>query len=111
MLLITPQLDYFALLFIPLSVEAMLTLPLRAGYTWVGVFLVATAATLLVVYGLPNSLPFIFIYAAAFIFVASYATVTRQAEEARAEGQTLLLQLQAAHEQLQEYATRSKSWL
>lgn len=104
LIIISPRLDYFALLFIPLSMQAMLAFPLRTGYVWIGVFALATAVGLISSYGLVDALPFIFIYAAAYLFVSSYATLTKQAEEARAESQTLLSQLQEAHEQLQYHS-------
>ncbi|MCP4168549.1 MAG: hypothetical protein GY759_22020 [Chloroflexi bacterium] len=108
LLILSPLLDYFALLFIPLCVQAMLAFPRNRGYFWVGVFALATALGLVISYGLVDALPFIFIYAAAYLFVASYAAMTRQAEEAQEKSEGLLAQLQEAHVQLQEYATQAE---
>ena len=107
-LIFSPQLDYFALLFIPLSIQAMLYLPIRPGYIWIGIFTAVTAVALIISYGWRDALPFIFIYAAAFLFVASYATATRQAEEAQQKSQTLLAELQKAHVQLKDYTRQAK---
>ncbi len=108
LLILSPLLDYFALLFIPLCVQSMLAFPGKRGYIWIGVFALATALALVISYGFVDALPFIFIYAAAYLFVASYAAVTWQAEDAQAESEALLAQLQEAHVQLQEYATQAE---
>ncbi len=108
LLALSPRLDYFGLLFIPLSLQAMLHLPIRTGYIWIGIYMVVSAVGLIISYGLQDALPFIFIYGAAYIFVASYATVTRQAEEAQEKSQTLLIELQQAHAQLQDYANQAQ---
>jgi signal transduction histidine kinase len=48
------------------------------------------------------------VYTAGYIFVASYVFVTAQAEAARAESQQLLIELQQAHRQLQDYAAQAE---
>jgi len=60
---------------------------------WIGIFTLATADVLTYTFGWLNELPLFLIYAAAFLFFASYALITRRAEEARAKGRTLFTEL------------------
>lgn len=108
LLLLPPYLDFFAILFIPLSAQAMLFFPRRTGLKWLGLFTLATALGLSYGLGWPESLPFTLLYSSAFLFVGSYATVTIQAEAARQESQALLAELQTAHRQLQAYAAQAE---
>jgi signal transduction histidine kinase len=104
--LLPPHVDYFVILYVPLSVDAMSWFARRAAYVWIGVFILAMASVLVVTFGLDYTLPFILMYAAVFLFFASYTAITRRAQEARAESQALLTQLQAAHRNLQDYAAQ-----
>jgi signal transduction histidine kinase len=104
--LLPPHVDYFVILCVPLSVDAMSWFTQRTAYAWIGVFILAMAGVLIVTFGLDYTLPFILMYAAVFLFFASYTAITRRAEEARAQSQALLTQLQAAHRDLQDYAAQ-----
>lgn len=104
-----PFVDYLVLLYVILSAQAMFLLPPRTGLYWIAVLTAVTAVALLYGQGWPDVVPFLLMYAAAYIFVGSYALVTIQAETARQESQTLLGELQAAHRQLQRYAEQVKA--
>lgn len=104
-----PFLDYFLLLYVILSAQAMFLLSPHRGLAWLGTFTALTAIALLYGQGWPNAVPFVLMYAAAYIFVGSYALVVIQAETARHESQTLLAELQTAHRQLQRYADQVKT--
>jgi signal transduction histidine kinase len=104
--LMPPYVDYFVVLYIPLSVDAMALFSPRPAYLWIGVFCLVTAGVLTYAFGLGYALPFIVMYAGIYLFFASYAAITRRAEEARAESEALLTRLQAAHRELQAYATQ-----
>jgi signal transduction histidine kinase len=108
LLLLPPYLDFFAILYLPLSGEAMLFFPHRTGLWWSGAFNFILAAGLTYGYGWPGSLPYIFIYAAGTIFIGSYAAITAEAEAARQRSQALLAELQKAHRQLQHYAAQAE---
>ncbi len=102
--LMPPYVDYFVVLYVPLSVDAMAWFSPRPAYLWIGIFCLATAGVLTYTSGLGNALPFIVMYAGIYLFFASYAAITRRAEESRAESEALLTRLQAAHRELQAYA-------
>lgn len=104
-----PFFDYFSLLYVILSAQAIFLLPQRSGLLWIGVFTALSTVALFYGHGWPTAVPFVLIYAAAYLFVGSYARVVNQAETARRESQTLLAELQSAHRQLQRYADQVKS--
>jgi signal transduction histidine kinase len=104
--LIPPYVDYFVILYVPLSGDAMGLFSQRTAYLWIGIFCLATAGVLTYTLGFGSGLPFFLMYAGAYLFFGSYAAITRHAEEARAESEALLTRLQAAHRELQAYATQ-----
>jgi signal transduction histidine kinase len=111
--LTTPDADFFSLLFISLTLQAMHVFPPRIGFRWVGLFTVVMAVLMIGGYGWGMGLPLVLINAVAYFFVASYVavihwleTARREAETARQESQTLLAELQEAHRELQVYAAQ-----
>ncbi|MFN8454137.1 MAG: sensor histidine kinase [Anaerolineae bacterium] len=108
LLLLPPFLDFFAVLYIPLSTQTMLFCSMPTGFRWIGLFTLLMAAGLIYGYGWLDALPFALLYGAGYFFVGSYASVTAQAETARQESQTLLAELQTAHHQLQAYAAQAE---
>lgn len=107
--------DYFAVLFIPLSLQAMRIFPPRTGFRWIIFFTAVMAIMLIYRYGWGGGIPFILGYTVAFLFGGSYMTFMRQADTARdeaeaaqQESQTLLTELQDAHHQLQRYAAQAE---
>jgi signal transduction histidine kinase len=103
---LNPGLDYFAILFIPLTAQAMSLLPRNMAYRWVAVFVVVTTVGMLATLDWTEALALALLYASGFFFVASYATVTRQAETARAQSQALYSELQEAYRRLENYAAQ-----
>jgi signal transduction histidine kinase len=107
--------DYFAALFIPLTLQAMRVLPPRTGFRWITFFAVVTTILMLYRYGWGEGVPFILTYTVAYLFAGSYMAFMRQAdtareeaEAARQESQALLTKLQGAHRQLQAYAAQAE---
>ncbi len=106
--LLPPFLDFFAVLYIPLSAQAMLFFSPPVGFRWIGLFTLGMAGGLIYGYGWLDALPFMLLYGSSYFFVGSYASVTAQAEAARRESQTLLAELQTTHRQLQVYAAQAE---
>ena len=107
--------DYFAALFIPLTLQAMRVLPPRTGFRWITFFAVVMATLMFYRYGWGEGVPFILTYTVAYLFAGSYVAFMRQAdtareeaEAARQESQALLAELQGAHRQLQAYAAQAE---
>ena len=59
--------------------------------------------------GFPRSIALFLLYAAGYILIASYATVTEQEERAEAQARTLVAELQIANQQLVENAATIES--
>jgi len=111
--LTTPDADFFSLLFISLTLQAMHVFPPRFGFRWVALFTIVMAVLMIVGPGWELGLPLVLINVVAYFFIASYVavirrleTARREAELARQESQTLLAELQQAHRELQVYAAQ-----
>lgn len=102
------ELDFFALLFLPLGGQAMFLFPRKTALAWIAVFGIAIILGQAIQFGLPNGLPFSFLYLAGLFFVASFSTLMMRANEARLQSERLLGELQQAHLQLQEYAGQAE---
>ena len=102
------ELDFFAILFMPLGGQAMFVLPRRKAIAWIVVFSLAIVVGQLTQFTFPNSLPFTFLYLAGLFFVASFSTAMLRTYEARIQSDRLLDELQHAHRQLQEFAGQAE---
>jgi signal transduction histidine kinase len=107
--------DYFAVLFIPLTLQATRVFPPRTGFRWIIFFTAVMAILMIYRFGWSEGIPFILIYTVAYLFAGSYVAFMRQseiarqeAEAARQESQALLTELQEAHRQLQAYAVQAE---
>ncbi len=112
---ITPNVDFWSILFFPLILQAMYVFPPRFGFRWTGVFTLVMAVLMILGPGWSVGLPLVLINVVAYSFVASYVAVIRrletareEAETARKEAQKLLDELQIAHRELQEYAAQTE---
>ena len=102
------ELDFFAILFMPLGGQAMFILPRRKSIMWVLVFSIAITIGQLTQFKFPYGLPFTFLYLAGLFFVASFSTTMLRTNEARIQSDQLLDELQQAHKKLQEYAGQTE---
>jgi len=102
------ELDFFAILYMPLSGQATLLLPQRQARAWLVLLIAFTIVGQVIQFGWPEALSFIILYTAALIFVAAFVTITMQAERSRRRSEELLADLQDAHEQLQQYAGQAE---
>jgi signal transduction histidine kinase len=97
--------DFLALLFIPLSLEAISFFGRRSGYPWIVVFSLFLIGALLFsdegqVFGLAMGA---FYSGLCFLF-GGYANQVRRAEAAHTQNQRMFKELESAHRQLQGYA-------
>lgn len=102
------ELDFFALLFMPLGGQAMFILPRKRAITWVVVFSIVIIIGQIIQFQFPETLPFTFLYLAGLFFVAFYSTLMLRTNEARIQSDQLLDELQQAHSQLQSYAGQAE---
>jgi signal transduction histidine kinase len=108
LMLLLPDLDYFAILYVPLSVQAVFILPLADAQRWLRVFAIVILLGMIASQGWEDGLPLAALYLSALLFVGLYAATTQRANAARAESQALLVDLQAAYRRLEEYAARAE---
>ncbi|MFN2196131.1 MAG: sensor histidine kinase, partial [Anaerolineales bacterium] len=102
------ELDFFALLYLPLAGQAMFLFSRRTALAWVGALIAVTFVGQWIQFGGWGGLPFFLLYSAGLVFVATFSVLMLQAEAARQHSQQLLDELQAAHQQLQEYAGQAE---
>lgn len=102
--------DFLAMLFIPLSLDAVSFFGRRIGYTVIGVFSLAMILTLLFsdvgeLFGLAMGI----LYSGVCFLFGGYAHQVQEAKAARDQNESMFQQLQTAHRQLQGYANQITS--
>lgn len=107
LLLIPPSKDFFALLFIPLSLQAVSVFGRGTGFVLIAAFSLAMAVPLLLseegwLFGLAMTL----LYSGMCFLFGGYAHQVNKAEWVRGHNQRMLDDLQVAHEQLQSYSAQ-----
>jgi len=102
------ELDFFAILFMPIGGQAVFILPRRKALTWIAIFSIAIVIGQLTQFEFPNGLSFTFLYLAGLFFVASFSTTMLRVNKERIQSDQLLDELQQAHRQLQEYAGQAE---
>jgi len=102
------ELDFFALLFMPLAGQVMFAFSRRTASVWVILFGIATIIGQLIQFRRLEGLSFSFLYLAGLFFIASFSNLMLRANEARVQSDKLLDELQQAHRQLQEYAGQAE---
>lgn len=102
------ELDFFAILLLPLCGQAALMFPPREATGWVTLFILANIVGQIHQFGWPEGMSFIVLYIGALVFVAAFSFLTVQAEESRQKSEELLGELREAHRQLQEYAGQTE---
>ncbi len=102
--------DFFNLLFIPLSLDAVVFFGRRAGYAWIIAFAIAILSVMQFseqgqLFGLAMGI----LYSGICFLFGGYAYQVLKAESARAQNQNAFNELQVAHRQLQGYADQVAS--
>jgi signal transduction histidine kinase len=105
LLLVPPTLDYFGLLFVPLSMQAVFFFGPRLWLLWIGLFFLAMAGPMLIhengwVFGLTMTV----LNTGYCLLFSGYARQVQRAEAVQKHNQDLLGELQVAHRRLQGYA-------
>ena len=108
LLFIHPDWTAFTLLFVVLSAQAMIILPVRQGMVWIGVFIVISVVVGAYWWGLAGAGLALALYSGGYAFFGVFAHAFTRADAARRESQQLLAELQEAHGQLQEYALHTE---
>lgn len=99
-------LDYFALLFIPPSIQSVLKFPRRTAMIWIGAMLLLMVAALLLRFPLRESVGYVIIYPMAIFLFTGLCYLAMEAERAKFRSEALLADLQIANRKLQAYAAQ-----
>ncbi len=109
LLLIQPSLDFFAILFLPLTIQAMRVFKSTVGFVWSGLFVATAAACLIWDLGFSTAaIGLVFVYGAPILFTGVFVQAIRRSDEAKAESEALLAELREAHRRLQIYAAQAE---
>ncbi len=103
-----PKFDFILLLLVLLSFQAVLVLPGRSGWVWVGIGSGLIAASLMIGVGALQGLALALMPITIGIVFPAYITVTRQIERGLARTQLLLAELQAANQKLTALAAQAE---
>jgi signal transduction histidine kinase len=115
LILIPPHFDYLPLLFIPLSLSAVELLGRRFGFMWITAFVLAMLWQYVIAVRFldqinssdwSTGLAMTLLYGGFCFLVGQIAYIRQQAEAARQRNQRLLIDLQAAHRQLQDHSAQ-----
>jgi len=105
LLFVPPILDYFGLLFIPLSLQAVFFFGRRLGYLWIVLFFLAMASPMPIdEKGWVFWLTMTVLNTGYCLLFSGYARQVQRAETVRQHNRHLLGDLQVAHRRLQGYA-------
>lgn len=103
------ELDFFAILYLPLCAQAVYLFPRPTAYGWIVALAAITFVGQLIQFGWPESLPFFLLYGGALFFAAAFSVLTIEADEARRKSESLLGELQDAHRQLLAFAGQAEA--
>jgi signal transduction histidine kinase len=97
--LVSPTVDFWTTLFLPLVVQVMLNYPQRTGFVITVIFTVIMAILMLLGPGPEVGLPLIFLNAVGYFLFAAFIAIIREAEAAREESQQQQAELRQEVEQ------------
>jgi signal transduction histidine kinase len=103
-----PYLDISNLLYIPLGVQTLHAFTRRQAMGWMGLFAVLLTATQIVGLGWADGLARSMLVLGGTAFLVSYDLLYAQTQSDQAKSQLLLVELQQAHQKLQEYAEQAE---
>jgi len=99
--------DTWAFLYVALGFQVAARSSRREALTWGGLFVASVLVTMSLEFGLISGLGRALAFIVIGIFLVSYDIQVSQHEDALAESQVLLGELQEAHEKLQDYAAQA----
>lgn len=99
---LTPNVDFWAMLFCPIVVQGMVNFPQNRGYFFTGIFSVITSVRLLFGLGQEVGLPLIFVYTVIYFLLATFISIIREAEAAREDSQKKQAELIETQEALRQ---------
>ena len=99
-----PDADYYAMMYIALSLVAARDLPDRPSIAWLATFCVLLALGLLLGFGVEEGVSFMPTYIAGCLIVGLYGRASQKAEQAHTHSEQLAAELGEANRRLRTYA-------
>lgn len=96
----------YLIIYFIISAQAMMLLPGRWGIAWIILLGLISAITFTITEGLQTGLLLMLVYSGGYLFFGIFGRALMDAQIEREKSQRLYLELQAAHEQLQDYVYR-----
>jgi signal transduction histidine kinase len=103
-----PFLDFHTVLYFPLSIQIFRTFTQRTAILWLILFIFLLTITLIPGMGLWEGIALLLLNLASGTFLISYDFLYLRTKAEEAESQRLLIDLQSAHQKLQEYAAQAE---
>ena len=104
-----PMLDFIAMLFYPLSFQAVQFFPLRVGFACIGGYILAMAGMLLLGMEADPGISMVLSSGAVCILMGSFARLMQRTEVQRQENQRLFTGLQEAYRRLKDSAAQAEA--
>lgn len=104
LLILPSHLDFYAVFFGILAVQAMGLFGRDMAFRWIVAFAAMTSVVLIWGLGWLDGLPLVVLYIALYFALAYFVVLKDQAQNAERESQRLLNELRETHEQLQRHA-------
>jgi signal transduction histidine kinase len=108
MLLSHPLHDFYAMLYLCLTLTASMALPFGRDILWMGVFCVSAVSGLLFAYGVSEGPLYTPSYLGGVIFIGLYGRANRKAADARRKSEELRGKLEEANLRLRAYAEQAE---
>jgi signal transduction histidine kinase len=103
-----PFTDVSSLLYVPLCIQVMRTFSRRVAVIWLIFYIALLSLTLMLGLGWLEGLALVLLILAVCAFLISFDLLYSRTQADQAESQRLLVDLQSAHQKLQEYAAQVK---
>ena len=100
--------DYFSLLFAVLGMQMMQRMSIKTGIPWFLLFLSLIGYKFIRFEGPMEGLTRLLLFGSIIVFLASYSSAIRRAQQAASHSQSLMQELQEANQQLEQYADTQK---
>jgi signal transduction histidine kinase len=97
---------FYLIIFFIISANAMIYFREWGGLAWVTTLAVISMLSFVGRYGFQSGLVNVLVYSGGYLFFGAFGRALARAQEAREQSERLYIELQAAHEQLQDYVFR-----
>jgi signal transduction histidine kinase len=110
LLLLPPSEDYFSILYVCLTIQAVSYFSIRKGFVWIAIFSILLFAALIYAQGPKAGALFFPVPLAGCILTGLYVMTARKALDEKNKSQELLVELQKAYRKLELYTRHAETF-